>query len=478
MGSAAVVLPSEHLYQQLADELSTQIEAGRLRPGERLPSVRRTSRQRGVSVSTVVQAYQLLEGRGLVEARPQSGHYVRPRPRLDLLEPRAPRVCTVPTRVSVQDQVARVYRAMRDPRVVPLGAAIMSPALLPTEKLSRIMASMARSAGPRGLAYEPPPGARELRRQLSRRSMVWGAPLAADEFVITVGAMEALSLAVRAVTHPGDAVAVESPAYYGMLQLLESLELRAFEVPTGANGMDLGALESALKQHRIRAVLTVTNFSNPSGALMPDDAKEALVHLLKKHEVPLIEDDIYGDLQHDGERPRPAKAWDTEGLVLLCGSFSKTLAPGLRVGFISPGRYQSQIEHLKFTYSVGTPTLPQLAVAEFLEGGGYEHHLRGVRRRLVTQVSSYRAAIAEFFPSGTRVSCPQGGHVLWVELPNGCDSTELARRALDAGIGIAEGTIFSARGRFRNFVRLNAGYPFDAGMEQALNTLGALASPR
>ncbi len=478
MGSAATALPAEHLYQQLADELSTQIEAGRLRPGARLPSVRRTSRQRGCSVSTVVQAYQLLEGRGLVEARPQSGHYVRPRPKLELLEPRAPRACASPTKVSVQEQVARVYRAIRDPRVVPLGAAILSPDLLPTEKLSRTVAAIARLAGARGLMYEPPPGAPALRRQLARRSVIWGAPLAADEFVITFGAMEALSLALKAVTRPGDTVVVESPAYYGLLQLIESLELRAVEVPTGPSGLDLEALEVALKQHRVRAVLSVTNFSNPCGGLMPDANKEALVAMLARREIPLIEDDIYGDLNHEGERPRPAKTWDREGLVLLCGSFSKTLAPGLRVGFVSAGRYQAQIEHLKFTYSVGTATLPQLALAEFLEGGAYEHHLRSVRRRLVHQVEAYRNAIAESFPPGTRVSSPLGGCVLWVELPAGSDATELARRALEAGISIAEGSIFSARGRFKNFVRLNAGYPFDAGMEQALRTLGALARAR
>jgi len=478
MGSAAAALPSEHLYQQLADELAAQIDAGRLRPGERLPSVRRTSRQRGVSVSTVVQAYQLLEGRGLVEARPQSGHYVRPRPKLELLEPRAPRACSAPTKVSVHEQVARIYRAIRDPRLVPLGAAILSPELLPSERLTRTLASIARLAGPRGLLYEPPPGAAPLRRQLARRSVIWGAPLAADEFVITVGAMEALALGLKAVTRPGDAVAVESPAYYGLLQLIESMELRAVEVPSGPAGMDLEQLEVALRQHRVRAVLSVPNFSNPGGGLMPDRNKEALVDLLARREIPLIEDDIYGDLNHEGERPRPAKAWDKQGLVLLCGSFSKTLAPGFRVGWISAGRFQAEVEHLKFTYSVGTATLPQLALAEFLEGGAYEHYLRGLRRRLVHQVEAHRLAIAESFPAGTRVSSPQGGHVLWVELPGGTDATEVARRALDAGISVAEGPLFSARGRFKNFIRLNAGNPFNAGIEQALRTIGALCRAR
>jgi DNA-binding transcriptional MocR family regulator len=224
--------------------------------------------------------------------------------------------------------------------------------------------------------------------------------------------------------------------------------------------------------------LTVPNFSNPGGSLMPDKHKKALVALLARREIALIEDDIYGDLHHEGERPRPAKAWDRQGLVLLCGSFSKTLAPGFRVGWISAGRYQAEVEHLKFTGSVGTATLPQLALAEFLEGGAYEHYLRGLRRRLVHQVEAHRLAIAESFPAGTRVSSPLGGHVLWVELPAGTDATDVARRALAAGISVAEGPLFSARGRFKNFLRINAGNPFNAGIEQALRTVGALSRTR
>ncbi|HEY5242966.1 MAG TPA: PLP-dependent aminotransferase family protein, partial [Polyangiaceae bacterium] len=265
---------ARHLYEELAEDLTGLIAKGTLRAGDRLPSVRVLSDQRGVSISTVLQAYLLLESRGFVETRPQSGHYVRST-RLALVpEPRPPRVCSTATKVTVSDLIARVYGASRDPSVVLLGGGYMSPALLPTERLNRGLAAVARAAGGAGIAYDPPPGLPALRRQIARRAAECGVALRADELVTTVGTMEALHLCLRAVARAGDTIVVESPAYYGVLQLIESLEMRALELPSNAGtGIDLGLLDAALRQQRVKACLVVTNFSNPSGALMPDDAK-------------------------------------------------------------------------------------------------------------------------------------------------------------------------------------------------------------
>jgi DNA-binding transcriptional MocR family regulator len=467
---------ARHLYEQLAEELTGLIGAGSLRPGDRLPSVRLLSDQRGVSISTVLQAYLLLESRGFVETRPQSGHYVRAT-RLALVpEPRPPRVRTQATRVSVSDLIARVYGAARDPDVVLLGAGFMSPALLPTERLNRGMAAVARAAGGAGIAYDPPPGLPALRRQIARRAADCGVALGADDIVTTIGAMEALHLCLRAVASAGDSIVVESPAYYGALQLIESLGMRAIEVPANpGTGIDLGLLEAAVRQHRVKACLLVPNFSNPLGSLMPDEAKHELVRLLARREIPLIEDDIYGDLHFDGARPRPARAFDRAGLVMLCGSFSKTLAPGYRVGYVAPGRFRDVVERLKFAQTVATPTLPQMAIADFLENGGYERHLRRLRRSLREQVARVSEAIAVHFPAGTRISRPRGGFLLWVEMPHGKSALELHDRALARGVSVAPGPIFSAKQRFASCVRVSCGFPWSASIERGIRTLGEIA---
>jgi DNA-binding transcriptional MocR family regulator len=466
----------DKLYDRVAIKIAMLIDRGTLRRGDRLPSVRDCSRQEKVSVATVLQAYLSLESQGLIEVRPKSGHYVRVRPPPKLSEPRAPRIASAPSRVDVAARIGQIMRTVSDPGIVQLGSAIVAPELLPVERLNRMLAQIARGAGPLGVAYDHPPGYALLRRQIARVSVASGCPLAPDEIITTVGASEALHLALRAVAKPGDVVAVESPAYYGLLQLIESLGIRVVEVPVlPGTGMDLDALEEALRTQRIAAVLAVPNFSNPSGTRMPDENKERLVEMLAAREVPLIEDDIYGDLHHDGERPRPAKSFDTRGLVLLCSSFSKTLAAGYRVGWIAPGRFHERVMALKFAHTVATPTLPQMAIAEFLATGGYEHHLRRLRRSVGHQVSRVSEAVSAAFPAGTRISRPRGGFVLWAELPDGKSGLILAEQALQKGIAIAPGQLFSARERFQGFIRLSCGKPWSEAIEKAVGTLGQLA---
>lgn len=288
--------------------------------------------------------------------------------------------------------------------------------------------------------------------------------------------MEALHLCLRTVARSGDTIVVESPAYYGVLQLIESLGMRALEVPANAGtGIDLAALDDALRKHRVRACLLVPNFSNPLGALVPDEAKQEIVRMLARREIPLIEDDIYGDLQLEGARPRPAKAFDDSGLVMLCASFSKTLAPGYRVGFVAPGRFRDAVERLKFAQTVATPTLPQMAIADFLENGGYERHLRKLRHALAGQVARVREAIASSFPAGTRISRPRGGFMLWVEMPPGKSALELHARAADRGISVMPGNLFSANRRFSSCIRVSCGWPWSDRIERAIATLGEIA---
>lgn len=464
------------LYEQIAGEIATSITRGALRPGDRLPSVRTMSVERGVSVATVLSAYGHLERTGLIESVPKSGHFVRRRGPT-IAEPRAARRVTSAVKVtSVSDAVAALQASMRDPSVVPLGSAYLAPELLPMEALARLTASISREVRDLGASYDVPPGLLALRRQLARRSVDWGLSLGEDDFVITVGGTEAVSLALGAVTRAGDAVAVESPTYFGILQILEQLGLRAVEVPAHPRtGLDLDALADALRAGPIKAVVAVTTGSNPLGAVMSDEARERLVRLVARHDVPLIEDDVYGDLAFDGSRPRPARAFDRDGRVLLCGSTSKTLAPGLRVGWVAAGRYDAQVRRRQYALTLACASLPQAVVAEYLESGAYDRHLRRLRAATAAQVARMRDEVAATFPEGTRVTDPHAGFVLWAELPHGTRSLEVAERALARGVALAPGPMFSARGRFTHALRLSCGLPWSPRIERAIATVAEIA---
>jgi DNA-binding transcriptional MocR family regulator len=464
------------LYDQVAGQIVKLIERGTLPPGERIPSVRTLSRQQGVSVSTVLQAYRLLEDRGLIEARPQSGYFVRPKRWTPPEEPAISRPAKGATQVNVGELIMRVMQASQNPSLVRLGAALPSPELLPAAQLNRCLAAVGRRSGLAGSDYSVPPGNLALRRQIARRALEAGCVLSPDEIVITCGAMEALNLCLRVVAKPGDPIAIESPTYFGVLQCIESLGLKAVEIPTHPrDGVSLDALSYALETHPIKACLFALNFNNPLGCCMPDANKARLVQMLSDRGIPLIDDDIYGDLAFSGTRPRSSKSFDRKGNVLLCDSFSKTLAPGYRVGWCAPGRWLREVEHLKFVTNVATATLPQMAIADFLANGGYNHHLRRIRRLYAEKVHQMSQTVSEWFPDGTRITRPAGGHVLWVEMPTSVNSLELFDRALATGISIVPGPVFSAKGKFRNFIRLNCGNPWSKAIERAVAQLGKIA---
>jgi DNA-binding transcriptional MocR family regulator len=466
-------------YEILAGELVRLIQAGTLRAGDRLPSIRQMSQTKKLSLTTVLQAYQVLEDQGIIEARPQSGYYVRPMPQLPtvLAEPE-PAVLTDPGPVQVDELVMRVVRDAMRPGQVQFGAALPAPELLPTARVNHILARVARENLQANYSVGVPEGMLELRTQVARRSLDLGCTLEPDDLVITCGCAEAIHLALQACCHPGDLVAVESPTYFGILQSLEALGLHALEIPTHSrDGISLDALSFALEHHPVKAVVVISNFSNPSGCCMPEENKRALVELLAQYQVPLIEDDIYGELAFSGQRPGVAKRYDRQGLVLLCSSFTKDISPSYRVGWIAPGRFRARVEQLKMATNIATAVLPQLAIARFLESGGYDRHLRSIRRAYAQKMAQMTQAVLNFFPSGTRVSSPAGGFVLWVQMPDEMDSLVLYQRALAAGITVAPGYIFSATPKYRNFIRLNAAYMNFAG-ERALAKLGDMVASR
>jgi DNA-binding transcriptional MocR family regulator len=469
------MLETTPLYHQLADQIHELIRAGTLRAGDRVPSVRRLSNQQRVSVSTVLQAYQRLEDIGVIEARPQSGYYVR-RLAAVVPEPEPSRPPKRALNVEVNDLTDAVLSYAGDPSVVAFGSACAAPEFFPLERVRRVLSSLARRDRNALGRYGLPPGTERLRRAVARRALEWGCRIDHRDLVTTTGCMEAINICLRAVTKPGDLVALESPTFYGFLQILQSLGLRALEIPTHPrSGISLEALELALTEHPVKAVLVMPNVSNPIGASMSDAAKKRLVELLAAKNVPLIEDHIYAELQFEAPAPRPAKAFDRTGNVMLCSSFSKTLSPGLKVGWVEPGKWRDRVRMLKFMASGGQNELVELTVAELLESGGYERSLRQLRRRFESQVDAARGVIAESFPRGTRVTRPSGAYIVWVELPKNCDSVAIFERLLERGITIAPGPMFSASQRYGNCMRLSIGQPWSERQERALREVGRLA---
>jgi DNA-binding transcriptional MocR family regulator len=462
------------LYNELADEITRQVQAGVLRAGERLPSVRALSASRSISQSTVMQAYYLLEDRGLISTRPRSGYYVNAKPRQPLARPATVVPVGEPTAVAVEDLLVQVLEHLRDPTMVPLGSAFPSPLLYPLPKLAQQLGAAARRLDPRQIAEGLPPGHLELRRHIARRYLECGAEVGIDDVVVTSGAAEALQLCLQVATRPGDLVALEAPAFYVTLQAIQSMGRRAVCIPACATqGMDLAALARAIETQPVRAVCAMPNFQNPTGALMAVDAKRELVALLARHEIPLIEDDAYAELYFGRERPPPAKAFDRHGLVLHCGSFSKCLAPGYRVGWAAAGRYGEALRRQKFLSTISTNAIAQAAIAEFVKYGGYELHLRRLRSALQSQRDSLLRAVTRYFPAQTRVSRPEGGYFVWMELPPGSvDALQLLRLCVADGVSLAPGPLFSPSGHCERYLRLNFGHPWSPAFERAVQTMG------
>lgn len=464
------------LYRTYAAEVEALIATGALRPGERIDSVREASRRRGLAESTIVHAYSLLEAQGLIETRARSGTFVTERRRERFPLPDVSRPSSRSTSVDRSDLIFEVLDSVRKTTVVPLGSAFPSPLLFPLARLQQSLARAVRDLDPWRTVTDLTPGSAELRRLIAVRYRRDGIDVAPDDLVITDGAMEALGLSLQSVTKPGDSVIIESPTFYVALQTLERLGCKAIEAPTHpGEGVDVEAVEALIARHGPAACWLMPTFQNPLGALMPEARKRQLVELLAERKVPLIEDDVYGELYYGERRPPPAKAFDRTGNVLHCASFSKCLAPGYRIGWVAAGPRARAIQKLKLGSTLTAPLPSQVALADYLAGGSFDRHLRKLRPAFREHRDAMIEAILEFFPKGTRVTRPEGGYFLWVELPRGIDTLALQRAALAQDISIAPGALFSVRDRFSSCLRLNFGHPDDRRVNRALRRIGAMA---
>lgn len=464
------------LYQRIAQQLAEDIRRGVYQPGERVPSVRKLSAQMSVSHATVLQAYANLEDQGLIRARPQSGFYVHQGAALTAQTPDIARV-EGPALVTRSSIISQVLSESRIDGVLPLGAAVPHSSYLPVRALQQQVAKVTRFQGGQAFGYMFSPGHEPLRRQVAIRMRDAGVAVAPADVVITHGCSDAVHMTLRVMTQPGDLIAVESPTYYGLLQVADLLGLKVIEIPSDANtGISLEALQLAASQWPIKALVLTARVSNPMGGTLPEAHQHELLRLAERHDLQIIEDDIYGELMFDEGASRALKAFDRQGRVVYCSSFSKTLSPGVRIGWVIAGKYQPAIQRLQTFSSYSACSVTQMAVAAYLENGGYDRHLRHIRQEYRKNLTAFQLAVQQHFPEGTQMTRPNGGFTLWLSLPAAVDCKELHVRALQQGISIVPGQIFSNTEQFNHCLRLSCGLPWSREVERAIMTLGMLAT--
>jgi DNA-binding transcriptional MocR family regulator len=470
-------ISEDHLYLQVADGLEKMINDDVLKIGDKLPSVRVLSDEYGISMGTAFQAYYHLEGKGLIESRPKSGYYVRFNYRRYPDLPRVIQPDTLSHDVSVKEMIASIYAdiASLNHRIINFALAVPDASLLPTAKINKSVLQALRNSKDSCISYEHTQGNPELRKQIARLAFNWGGKIKSDEVVVTSGCLEAITICLKAVTEPGDTVAVESPNYFGIFQAMESMGLKVVEIPSCfISGLELDALEQAIQKFPIKAIVTIPNFNNPMGGCMPDENKKRLVDMINKYNIPLIEDDIYGELYFGKSRPRTCKSYDSKGLVMHCSSLSKSLSPGYRIGWVIPGKFLEQVKQIKRISNISSPTLTQAAMAHFLQNGRYEYHLKNIRKALHTQCLRYLQGIIDHFPEDTKVSRPHGGFVLWVQLNKKINTFKLRTEAMKHHISIVPGKIFSSSCNYNNCIRISFGKPWNSDAEYGLMMLGKL----
>jgi DNA-binding transcriptional MocR family regulator len=469
------VQTNDHLYLQVADGLEKMIADDILKIGDKLPSVRLLSDEYGISMGTAFQAYYHLEGKGLIESRPKSGYYVRFNHKRFPDMPKVVQPDPLSHDVSVKEMINTIYGDIAASNAINFAIAVPDASLLPTAKINKSVVHVLRNNRESCLNYELPQGNLELRKQIAKLSFNWGGKVKADDVLITGGCLEAIMMCLRAVTKPGDTVAVESPNYFGIFQAIENMGLKVVEISSSpVTGLDLDCLQQAIRKYPIKACVVIPNFNNPLGGCMPDEAKKKLTEIITQHNIPLIEDDIYGELYFGKNRPRTCKYYDTKGLVMYCCSLSKSLAPGYRVGWAIPGKFMEEVKQLKRIQNISSPTLTQAAMAHFLQNGRYEYHLKNMRKALHTQSLRYMQAIIDYFPADSKVSRPLGGFVLWVELNKKVNGFKLRAEAMKHNISIVPGKIFSANCDYSSCIRISFGKPWDDNADYGLMMLGKL----
>lgn len=453
-------------YKTIAEQIITDIRSGKLNTGSRMPSLRKMSQLFGVSMTTALNCYHLLEELGWIIAKPQSGFYVT----LPLSEQRVPTLPQFRSQLSdpdIQESSISYLPGVYEPG--PLGISQLMPELMPTEALSRSLKRGIKRLDQQVHQYPNRQGDLTLRRALETHFSHYSFPLSAEELVITSGCIDAVRISLEATTKAGDAIAISSPCFSGLLELLAGLSRKVVEIPSTPEGIDLEQLEQHFKKGTVKAGLFSTSHMNPQGISMSPGQKQALAGLANRYQIPVIEDDIYMELGHGKVMPLPAKYWDQDGYVLWCSSVSKTLTAGFRLGWCLPGRYLPQYLKLHGISHFGVSTPIQAGVADFINTGQYHSHLQKIRVRLQQNIREYRQVLSHLLPDNAAISSPTGGMVLWLQIPD-LDSRILWEKVYKSGLDLRVGPAFTTLPLYQDCVRINAGWPLyqEAGEKTAV----------
>jgi DNA-binding transcriptional MocR family regulator len=471
---------TQKLYEKVAGQILEKIQQGVMPLGKKVPSIRTLSRQLGVSLSTVIHAYQILENRNVLESRPQSGYYVNAEAPFFGQETREEElVLKVASNKSLNAKIQSMgpfVAAMTNPQNLFLSLGYPGLAVLSSQTLRKSLKTGLARAVEKGLFYNSALGYLPLRKQLARHYFDRGLNVHPDQILLTAGGSESLNICYRAMGGHGGIIAVESPIAAIMPICLQYHGLKILEIPMSPReGMNLDVLKKALNRHKIKACISMPNFHSPTGISMPDENKKRLVEMLAERDVPLIENDVYGDIDFGANKPKPAKVFDKTGNVLLCSSFSKSVAPGIRLGWILGGKHTAQLANARFMGNASTNALLEAGMADFMESGQFNRHLRKVGKFCETNLKIYTQAVLKYFPAGTRVNHPAGGMLFWVQLPEKVDASQIQKEALAHHILVLPGPFFTMVPRYKNCLSISFAHKWSPAMEKTLELIGDLA---
>jgi DNA-binding transcriptional MocR family regulator len=461
------------LYQALTESFRQEINSGMRRPGDRMPSVRQLCASRKISKSTVLSAYSRLESEGLIVSKLRSGYFVQHRQR---------QTASV-TSQQESNPESRPLLINSDQVIIDIMEKGAAFDLLPDNSkhdenvdLRRCLARAYRQQSSyQQNYYNSPQGTEALRQQIVNRLHSAGSHLEPDELLITSGCQNALLLALMATTSPGDIVAIESPGFYGAIQLIEALGLHIVELASSpAGGINLDLMTETFKRWKVRALMISPCYATPTGSSISDANKQGILDVCMRHGISIIEDDIYGELYFGLERPRTLHSFDPSGNVLLCSSLSKSLSRDLRIGWIAPGKHLEKIKRLKVATSLASSITLQEGIADYMQRGWFERYLRQKRLRLAQQCSQLQSLVAKHIPNAVSWTQPQGGLSLWLELDRQIDTIALYRQMQAQGITLTPGALFTAQQNYNHFLRLSFAHEWTEARVTAIRALGQL----
>jgi DNA-binding transcriptional MocR family regulator len=441
-------------YKYIAEQIISDIQSEKLAHGQRLPSLRKLTKQLNISMTTALNSYRRLEQMGWIVTYPRSGFFVSaPLSKGNI--PRQPqfRSTSRPASaglISGNNQNGNFSAG-------PLGISQLCPSHMPLLSLKRSIKRTVHGGDEYLHTYSDPQGIHILRRAIAEHFCGNGFALGAEDLCISSGCMDAIRMALLVTTKPGDAVGISSPCFNGLLKLLASMSRRVVEIPCNSDGIDLEQLKQKFEDREIQAGLFSSSFMNPHGLSLSTAQKQKLAELANKYRVPIIEDDVYGELGYDNIFPLPIKYWDTKGYVIWCSSVSKTLSNGLRLGWCSPGRYLEACIDVCTSERAGQNGLMQASLADFINSGQYQSNLQHIRKKVLANVFAYRRLLLKNLPRGSAVSAPEGGLVLWVQVP-GLDGIKLRALTDALQIDVRFGAQFTTRKLYRDCFRLNLGW--------------------